>query len=98
MFSRQCPAGGMRTHELAKISVCRLPPELIQVCISMKYHSTINAAKKLGVTRVTIQRHITAGTITAPPLQNVGGVRVPLWTERDIKRVGRELRERKGRK
>ncbi len=57
----------------------------------MKYHSTINAAKKLGVTRLTIQRHIAAGTITAPPLRKVGGVTVRVWTDRDIKRARLEL-------
>lgn len=61
----------------------------------MKTYSTTMAAKKLGVTRLTIQRHIAAGTITPPKLHRLGGVAVRLWTERDIKRVGRQLREQK---
>ena len=46
--------------------------------------STREAAKKLGVTLLTLQRHVSAGTLDAPPLQKVGGVTVRLWTARDI--------------
>jgi predicted site-specific integrase-resolvase len=46
--------------------------------------STREAAKKLGVNLVTLQRHIAAQTIRVPPLQRVGGVKVRLWSHRDI--------------
>jgi hypothetical protein len=46
--------------------------------------STREAAKKLGVTILTLQRHVSAKTFNVPPLQKVGGVSVRLWTNRDI--------------
>jgi hypothetical protein len=53
--------------------------------------STREAAKKLGVTILTLQRHVTAGTVDAPPLQRVGGVKVRLWKERDIEKARKVL-------
>ena len=56
----------------------------------MKY-STREAAKKLGRTILTIQRHIAAGTIKAPRLLKVGTVKVRLWSDRDIERARKVL-------
>jgi hypothetical protein len=53
--------------------------------------STRDAAKKMGVTLLTLQRHVTAKTVEAPPLQKVGGVTVRLWTERDIEKARKVL-------
>ena len=53
--------------------------------------STREAAKKLGRTLVTLQRHIAAGTIKAPPVVEVGTVRVRLWTARDIEKARKVL-------
>jgi hypothetical protein len=53
--------------------------------------STREAAKKLGVTILTLQRHVTAKTVKAPPLQKVGGVSVRLWTARDIEKARKVL-------
>jgi hypothetical protein len=53
--------------------------------------STREAAKKLGVTILTLQRHVTAKTVKAPPLQNIGGVSVRLWTTRDIEKARKVL-------
>jgi len=53
--------------------------------VKEKLLSTRDAAKKLGVTLLTLQRHVSAGTLNAPPLTKVGGVTVRLWTLRDIK-------------
>ena len=53
--------------------------------------STRDAAKKLGVTILTLQRHVTAKTVDAPPLQKVGGVKVRLWTLRDIVKAKKVL-------
>jgi len=54
----------------------------------MKAHSSRGAAKKLGISLMTLQRYIADGNwIKAPALQNVGGVKVRLWTERDIQRA-----------
>lgn len=53
--------------------------------------STREAAEKLGVTLLTLQRHVTAKTIDAPPLQKIGGISVRLWTARDITKARKVL-------
>jgi hypothetical protein len=53
--------------------------------------STRQAAKKLGVTILTLQRHVSAKTVDAPALQKVGGVSVRLWTDRDIRKARKVL-------
>lgn len=53
--------------------------------------STRQAAQKLGRTLLTLQRHIAAGTIEAPPLMEVGTVKVRLWSDRDIERARKVL-------
>jgi predicted DNA-binding transcriptional regulator AlpA len=53
--------------------------------------STREAARKLGISLISLQRYIAAKKITAPKLQALGSVRVRMWTERDIKRVRKEL-------
>ena len=64
-----------------------------------KAYSTRQAAKRLRVALITLQRHIAAKTFVVPKLQRVGGIRVRLWSEDDIKRTRRELaRLKPGRK
>jgi predicted DNA-binding transcriptional regulator AlpA len=53
--------------------------------------STRDAAKKLGVTILTLQRHVSARTFPVPPIVKIGGVSVRLWTARDIKRARKAL-------
>ena len=53
--------------------------------------STREAAQKLGVTLITLQRHIAAETFNVPKLQKVGGVTVRLWTDRDIENARKLL-------
>jgi predicted site-specific integrase-resolvase len=54
----------------------------------MKAHSSREAANKLGISLMTLQRYIADGNwIKAPRLQKVGGVIVRLWTARDIERT-----------
>ena len=53
--------------------------------------STREAAKKLGVTILTLQRHVSAKTVSAPALQKIGGVSVRLWTARDIEKARKVL-------
>jgi hypothetical protein len=61
--------------------------------------STRDAAKKLGVTILTLQRHVSAKTVEVPPLQKIGGVKVRLWSERDIEKARKVLASTKpGRK
>jgi hypothetical protein len=57
----------------------------------MKSVSTREAASKLGISLISLQRYIAAKKISAPKLQRIGGVRVRLWTDQDIKRVRKEL-------
>jgi transposase len=57
----------------------------------MKGFSTREAAKKLGVTILTLQRHVSAKTVDAPPLQKVGGVSIRLWTASDIAKARKVL-------
>lgn len=49
--------------------------------------STREATKKLGVTLLTLQRHVTAKSVESPPLQKVGGVTVRLWAKGDIEKA-----------
>jgi excisionase family DNA binding protein len=53
--------------------------------------STSQAAKKLGVTLVTLQRHVSSGRVKAPKLGRVGGIKVRLWTDRDIDKARKIL-------
>jgi len=46
--------------------------------------STREAASKLGVALVTLQRHVSNKRIKAPPVLNISGARIRLWTVRDI--------------
>lgn len=72
---------------------------VIQVCVMERVYSTRQAATKLRVALITLQRHIAAKTFAVPKLQKVGGIRVRLWNERDIKRTRKELaRVKPGRK
>jgi hypothetical protein len=56
-----------------------------------KQFSTREAASKLDVTILTLQRHVSAKTVPAPALQKVGGVSVRLWTARDIEKARKVL-------
>ena len=57
----------------------------------MKGYSTREAAQKLGISLVSLNRYIAARKIPMPPVTKVGGVRVRLWTEADIERVRKLL-------
>jgi hypothetical protein len=65
----------------------------------VKSYSTREAAGKLGVAILTLQRHIAAKTVDAPPVKKVGGVSMRLWTARDIAKARKVLQAtRPGRK
>jgi len=57
----------------------------------MRKYSTREAAKILGLDVRSIQRYITAGKISAPPVQNLGGGKYRVWTERDVEKVRKVL-------
>ena len=46
--------------------------------------STRQAAKRLGLSYVTLSRHIAAGKIPAPKVVMVAGMRIHDWTEEEI--------------
>ena len=57
----------------------------------MNGYSTRQAAKKLGISLMTLQRYLAAKKFTAPKLQRVGGVRVRLWSDKDIEQTRKIL-------
>jgi hypothetical protein len=57
----------------------------------MNQCSTREAAKKLGIHLVTLQGYLAKGKIPAPPVTQVGGVQVRLWTDADIRRAQKNL-------
>lgn len=61
----------------------------------MKALSTVEAAKELGIHRGHLQRLIDQKKVNAPPLVNVGGVKVRLWSLKDVARSRKALKRRK---
>jgi len=57
----------------------------------MKNYSTREAAKRLGLHFTTFHRYIATKKLPLPPLARVAGVKVRLWTEKDIERVRKLL-------
>jgi predicted DNA-binding transcriptional regulator AlpA len=47
-------------------------------------HSTVQAAKKLGISLVTMHRYMRAKIFPVPKMQHLAGVRVRVWSEADI--------------
>jgi excisionase family DNA binding protein len=65
----------------------------------MKLYSTREAAKRLGISLMTLQRYIAAKKIRPPRLKRVGGVVLRLWAASDVERVRKRLpRIKNGRK
>ena len=64
-----------------------------------KTYSTAEAARLIGVNRVTLQRWLIAGKMKEPKKIKAGGVEVRIWTDRDLDRVRlyKQKRYRKGR-
>jgi len=61
----------------------------------MRTLSTTEAAKKIGVHRVNLQKAIAQGKVQPPPLVSVGPVKVRLWSEKDVERARKVLGKRK---
>jgi len=57
----------------------------------MGTYSTREAAEKLGIDRVTLQRYIAKGVISAPPVKSFGGGQFREWTDRNIEEVRKQL-------
>jgi excisionase family DNA binding protein len=58
----------------------------------MKRYTTNEAARELGVHRVTLQRWIADGRITAPAIEEVGVLKFRLWTAADIERARKQIK------
>jgi len=57
----------------------------------MSKYSTRQAAEKLGISLITLQRYIASKKITVPPVTRVYGVKVRIWTEQDLAKAKRIL-------
>ncbi|HKV92238.1 MAG TPA: hypothetical protein VJW20_06800 [Candidatus Angelobacter sp.] len=49
--------------------------------------STMQVAKKLGISNATLSRYILMGKVPAPPETMVAGIRLRLWNANDIERL-----------
>ncbi len=53
--------------------------------------STEQVAKKLGITGASLSRYIKAGKISAPEEIQAGGMRMRLWSDREIEQLRKLL-------
>jgi excisionase family DNA binding protein len=61
----------------------------------MKALSTVEAAERLGIHRGHLQRLIDQKKVSPPPLVNVGGVKLRLWSLKDVARARKSLKRGK---
>ncbi len=57
----------------------------------MQTYSTLQAAKKLGITDVALGRYVNIGKIPAPQTVRVGTRNIRVWTDADIEHVRKLL-------
>jgi hypothetical protein len=57
----------------------------------MDTYSTRQAAKRLGITGVSLAHYIKVGKVPAPQIMNVGGRNIHVWTEQEIEHVRKLL-------
>ncbi len=50
----------------------------------MRTYSTVEAARKLGISYPTLHRWLRAGRFPVPPLRRFRRISIRLWTERDL--------------
>lgn len=64
-----------------------------------KTYSTVEAAKLIGIDRVTLQRWLISGKVKEPKKVAAGSVQIRVWTDPDVERVRKYKQEnyRKGR-
>jgi len=53
----------------------------------MKYLSTLDVAKRVGISRATLERWIAGGKIPAPKMITFGRDEFRQWTAKDVERV-----------
>jgi hypothetical protein len=59
--------------------------------MARKLRSTSQVAELLRMQRPHLQRAIAEGKIKPPPVTRVGGIRIRLWSPRDIERARKAL-------
>jgi DNA-binding transcriptional MerR regulator len=52
--------------------------------MSTKRYTTIEASKKSGVPRATLQYWISTGKLKAPPVKRINGKQVRYWTTAEV--------------
>jgi predicted site-specific integrase-resolvase len=57
----------------------------------MRTYSTLQAAKQLGITHVSLGRYVKVGKIPAPQTVRVGTRNIHVWTDGDIEHVRKLL-------
>ena len=57
----------------------------------MATYSTREAARKLEISLISLQRYMAAGKVSAPKTRRIGGALVRPWSARDIERVRKQL-------
>ncbi len=57
----------------------------------MRIYSTREAARRLGISLMTLQRYIAAGKVVVPKTRRIAGALVRPWAARDIERVRKQL-------
>ena len=53
----------------------------------MRYYSTREAAKKLGIPNSTLANYVAAGKLTGPKAEITGRTTTQIWTEEEIEHV-----------
>ncbi len=59
----------------------------------MRIYSTREAARRLGISLMTLQRYIAAGKVAVPKTRRFAGALVRPWSARDIERIRKQLPE-----
>jgi predicted DNA-binding transcriptional regulator AlpA len=62
--------------------------------ITMRDLSTVQVAKKLGFGQAYLQKLIAKRAVPFPPLVKVGGLKIRLWSDRDVARLRKALAKR----
>jgi predicted DNA-binding transcriptional regulator AlpA len=84
------PSRGFSSRSHNKITLDRLSMLMaFYPQMSPKTYSTGDAAKAVGISRATLQAWIASRKIDAPKAQDLGKIRVRLWSESDVARLRR---------
>lgn len=70
----------------------------VHTLMSKRRHSTNEVAKMVGVNQANLQKMIRLKRIPFPPLVQVGGLKMRLWTASQVERLRKHLAKRRGEK